>query len=162
MYVEPTLYYAATVWSPHILHSINKVESVQKRATCFIVKDYRRTSSIIQIFNSLSLKSISYLHVTLRCNYWCFIKLCTSWWSSPYLTNLIEEMNIILFCYKPLLILYKYNFSQINKMEKISSMQCLHSYLIFVLFFFQSFFQWILSHGNLKILQLYSICEFYN
>ena len=46
MYVELILYYAATVWSPHTSHnySINKVESVQKRATYFIVKDYRRTS----------------------------------------------------------------------------------------------------------------------
>ena len=66
MYVEPTLYYAATVWSPNILHSINKLESVQKRATRFIVKDYRRTSSIIRIFNSLSLKSISYLHTKMQ------------------------------------------------------------------------------------------------
>jgi len=54
-YVEPILNYTATVWSPHTLRSTNKLESVQKRAACFIVKDYRRTSSITRILNFLNL-----------------------------------------------------------------------------------------------------------
>jgi len=40
--------------------------SVQKRASRFIIKYCRRTSSITQIFTSLSLKSISYLHTKMR------------------------------------------------------------------------------------------------
>ena len=65
IYVKPILNYAATVWSPHTTCSIKKLESIQKRAACFIVKDYRRTSSITQILISSSLKSISYLHTKM-------------------------------------------------------------------------------------------------
>ena len=65
MYVEPTYLKLCSKWSPHTSHSINKLESVQKRAARFIGKDYRRASSITQILNSLSLKSISYLHTKI-------------------------------------------------------------------------------------------------
>ena len=66
IYVQPILNCTATVWSPHTTHGISKLESVQKREARFIVKDYRRTSSITRILNSLSLKSISYAHTKMR------------------------------------------------------------------------------------------------
>ena len=65
IYVEPILNYAVTVWSPRTTRGMNKPESVQKRAAHFIVKDYRRTSSITQILIFLSLESISYLHTKM-------------------------------------------------------------------------------------------------
>jgi len=69
MCVEPILNYAATLWSPHTSRGINKVESVQKRAAAhLIVKDYRRTSSITQIFNILSLKPIEEMNINLFCH----------------------------------------------------------------------------------------------
>jgi len=66
MYIEPILNYATTVWPPQTTCGINKLKSVQKRVACSIVKDYRRTSSITRILNSLSLKSISYIHTKMR------------------------------------------------------------------------------------------------
>ena len=66
LFVLPILNYAATVWSPHTQYYIDKLEAVQKRATHFIVSDYRRLSSISHILNSLKLKSIVYHHTRLR------------------------------------------------------------------------------------------------
>ena len=64
--VEPILNYAATVWSPHTQYCINKLERIQKRAARFILKDYRRTTSVSRMLNFLDLKSISYVHTKMR------------------------------------------------------------------------------------------------
>ena len=45
---------------------INKLEKIQKRAACFIFKDYWRTSSVSRMLNSLNLKYISYVHTKMR------------------------------------------------------------------------------------------------
>ena len=45
-YVRPILDYAAFVWSPHTANSINKLESVQRRAACYVMSDYNRYSSV--------------------------------------------------------------------------------------------------------------------
>ena len=74
MYVEPTyLNYAATVWSSHTLRSINKLESVQKRAARFIAKDYTggKVVSHKYLIPYLLRISISYTY-SLKCDYLCF------------------------------------------------------------------------------------------
>ena len=59
------------------------------RAARVIVKDYKRTSSITWILNSLSLES--YLHTKMRL---LSIKLCTSWWSFPCLITYIIASDL--------------------------------------------------------------------
>ena len=45
-YVKSTLEYAATAWAPYSRQSINKLESVQRRAAGFVMHDYNQTSSV--------------------------------------------------------------------------------------------------------------------
>ena len=45
-YVKPILEYAVTVWAPYTRCSINKLESVQRHATRFVMYDCYPTSSI--------------------------------------------------------------------------------------------------------------------
>ena len=47
-YVKPVLEYAAEVWaqSPHTRCSINRLESIQRRAARFVMNDYLQTSSV--------------------------------------------------------------------------------------------------------------------
>jgi len=46
----------------HTKFRINKLQMVQKRAACFICKDYRRLSSVTGMLNSLDMKQISGVH----------------------------------------------------------------------------------------------------
>ena len=41
-YVRPILDHAAFVWSPHTATSINKLESIQRRAARYVKSDYKR------------------------------------------------------------------------------------------------------------------------
>ena len=43
-FVKPILDYSASVWTPHSLKYINKLEAIQKRAARFIMSDFRRTT----------------------------------------------------------------------------------------------------------------------
>ena len=45
-YVKPILEYAVTVWAPYTRCSIDKLESVQRRAARFVMSDYYPTSSV--------------------------------------------------------------------------------------------------------------------
>ena len=106
IYVEPILNYVATVWSPHTLCSINKLESVQKRAARFIIKIARGQVVSHKCFsNVLSLELISYLHTKMQ------LQIVHKLVELPlpdnifYLSDLLEEMNINLFCRNPLSIL---------------------------------------------------------
>ena len=46
--------YAAFVWSPHTAVNINKLEAVQRRATCFVMLKYDRHSSILISANCIA------------------------------------------------------------------------------------------------------------
>ena len=52
-YVRPTLEYASTVWSPHLLCDINRIEMVQRRSARFVYNDFTRTSSVTSMINNL-------------------------------------------------------------------------------------------------------------
>ena len=51
--VRPTLEYATPAWSPHTKKDINNIESVQRCAARFVCGDYRRTSSVTEMLESL-------------------------------------------------------------------------------------------------------------
>ena len=42
--VRPNLEYAATAWDPYMAKDIQELERVQRRAACFIKKDYHHTT----------------------------------------------------------------------------------------------------------------------
>ena len=46
--------YAATVWDPHTTENTKKVEAVHRRAARFVTRDYRYTSSVTAMTESLS------------------------------------------------------------------------------------------------------------
>jgi len=106
-----------------------KLESVQKRAACFIVRDYRRTSSITRISISLSLKSISYLElISTKMQLLMFYKIVHKLVELPLPENIYysfrstrgNELKFIL--PQTTINSYKYNFPQINKpVEQTSS-----------------------------------------
>ena len=47
--------YAAFVWSPH---TANKMESVQRRATCFVMSNYDRYNSVSEMLFLLQWSSL--------------------------------------------------------------------------------------------------------
>ena len=51
--VRPTLEYATPAWSPHTKNDINNTESVQRLAARFVCGDYRCTSSVTEMLESL-------------------------------------------------------------------------------------------------------------
>lgn len=53
--VRPKLEYAASVWDPNTASLCNELESIQNRASRFILSNYHRTSSVTSMKESLSL-----------------------------------------------------------------------------------------------------------
>ena len=51
--MRPTLEYATPAWSPHTKKDIKNIESVQRCAARFVCGDYRRTSSVTGMLESL-------------------------------------------------------------------------------------------------------------
>ena len=52
--------YAATVWDPHTTVNLKKVEAVQRRAARFMTGDYRYTSSVTAMTESLSWETLQH------------------------------------------------------------------------------------------------------
>ena len=54
--VRSTLEYASrpTVWDPHLVKVIMKLEAVQRRAARFVVGDFRRRSSVTEMLQRLT------------------------------------------------------------------------------------------------------------
>ena len=59
-FVRPQVDYAATVWDPHTTENIKKVEAVQRRAARFVTGDYRYTSSVTAMTESLSWETLQH------------------------------------------------------------------------------------------------------
>ena len=47
-YIKSTLEHAATAWAPYSRQSINKLESVQRRAARFVMHDYYTKLAVYQ------------------------------------------------------------------------------------------------------------------
>ena len=52
-YVRPALEYACTVWDPYTQQHIDHIEAIQRRAVCFVMRQYRRTSSASAVIDDL-------------------------------------------------------------------------------------------------------------
>ena len=57
-YVKPVLEYAAAAWAPHSRRSINKLESIQRRAAHFVMDNYFQTSSVFNMLLHLNWNTI--------------------------------------------------------------------------------------------------------
>ncbi len=56
--VTPIAEYASTIWAPHTQKNIQKVESVQCKAACYVMSDWECTSSIMNILQILEWQSL--------------------------------------------------------------------------------------------------------
>ena len=59
-FVRPTVEYASTIWDSHTQVGINKVEAVQRRAARFVKGDYRQTSSVTTMLQSLQWQTLQH------------------------------------------------------------------------------------------------------
>ena len=59
-FVRPPVEYAATVWDPHTTENIKMVTPVQLRAARFVTGDYRYTSSVTAMTESLSWEALQH------------------------------------------------------------------------------------------------------
>ena len=64
--VRPQLEHASTVWSPYTDQDINKLESVQRRATRWVTRDYRYTSSVSAMLRDLNWRTIDQRRIDSR------------------------------------------------------------------------------------------------
>ena len=53
--VRPVLEYASSVWDPHTLNNINKIEAVQRRAARFCLNEFSRHCSVTSMLSTLNL-----------------------------------------------------------------------------------------------------------
>jgi len=51
--VHPNLEYTAAAWDPYTAKDIQQLERVQRRAACFVKKDYRHTTSVTGLLGEL-------------------------------------------------------------------------------------------------------------
>ena len=56
--VRPTLEYASVIWDPHLSKHKTLLESVQRKAARWITSDYRRTSSVTTMLQTLQLQTL--------------------------------------------------------------------------------------------------------
>ena len=52
--MRPQLEYASTVWTPHTIIDITKLEAVLRRSARWVTRDYQRTSSVTQMIKDLN------------------------------------------------------------------------------------------------------------
>ena len=76
--------YASFVWSPHTAISINKLESVQRRATQFVMSNYDRYSSVSEMLSMLNWVDWKEGGMHILCQY--FTRFWTIWLKFLYLT----------------------------------------------------------------------------
>ena len=53
--VRPVLEYASSVWDPHTLNNINRIEAVQRRAARFCLNEFSSYSSVTNMLSTLNL-----------------------------------------------------------------------------------------------------------
>ena len=65
-FVRPILEYASSVWDPYTQKSIDKLETVQRRAARFVLNRYHNTSSVHLMLDSLGWPSLEQRRKTSR------------------------------------------------------------------------------------------------
>ena len=58
--VRPILDYASSIWDPHTIASINKIEAVQRRAARWVVNRHRQTTSVNEMLDQLNWPPLSH------------------------------------------------------------------------------------------------------
>ena len=51
--IRPQLEYASEAWNPYSINTVNRVEQVQRAAARFVFRDFRRTTSVSSLINTL-------------------------------------------------------------------------------------------------------------
>ena len=64
--VRPHLQFASAAWNPHTETDTCKLDKVQRRAARFVNKDYRRTTSVMQMMLKLGWESLADRRQTAR------------------------------------------------------------------------------------------------
>jgi len=57
--VRPLLEFSSAAWDTHLAKDVHQLECVQRRAACFIMNDYRRTTSVTSLLNQLEWSPLS-------------------------------------------------------------------------------------------------------
>jgi hypothetical protein len=58
--VRPGVEYASAAWNPHTEKNITQLENIQRRAARFVCGDYRRTSSVSAMIDTLGWQSLEH------------------------------------------------------------------------------------------------------
>ncbi|XP_072024943.1 uncharacterized protein [Amphiura filiformis] len=56
--VRPQIEYASEAWNPHTITTVDRLERVQRPAARFVFRDYRRTTSVSALINTLGWDSL--------------------------------------------------------------------------------------------------------
>ena len=56
--VRPQVEYASAVWNHYTKENINKIEKLQRRATCWVCNDYSTYSSVTDMLSNLGWRSL--------------------------------------------------------------------------------------------------------
>jgi len=57
--VRPHLEYAAAAWDPYLVGDCKQLEKVQRRAACFVKRDYRSMTSVSSLISQLGWQTLS-------------------------------------------------------------------------------------------------------
>ena len=58
-FIHPHLEYCCSLWDPHTISEIQKLERIQRQAARYVTADYRRTSSVSSMIDKLKWPSLS-------------------------------------------------------------------------------------------------------
>ena len=58
--------YSAIIWDPHLRKNIDPLERVQRRAACFVKKDYNPRSSVTRMIQDLGWSDLAHRWRDLR------------------------------------------------------------------------------------------------
>ena len=61
--VRPQLEYASEASNPYSIKTVNRVEQVQRAATRFVFRDFRRTTSVSSLINTLGWDQLHIMHL---------------------------------------------------------------------------------------------------
>ena len=88
IFVRPLLEYATAAWDPHTACNIRDLEMVQRRAARFVKKDYKRTTSVTSLIDSLGWQSLQHRRRNAR-----LINFFKAQMGNPSLFHLVSDLK---------------------------------------------------------------------
>ena len=64
--IVPILEYSCTIWDPHTLKDINKIDKIQRRAARFVKNNYSWSTSVSSLINDLNWQSLQLRRFNLK------------------------------------------------------------------------------------------------